>query len=411
MEQQYQGQLIDFNQYVNEAYLPFFASKSRFCVLYGGRSAGKTYAVAQKLILNTLFYKNKKTLVCRKTFPSLRHTCLEIIRDWFDTFRIKYEFNTTEMVLYTINGNKFLFKALDDSRKFKSLTDIDFLWIDEADEISKEEFLDVMITVRGRELPPGEYRQIILTFNPGSYARWIKEMFFDPNAPLKPETEIFHFTYKDNKFLSAEDRRMLESYKEIDDYLYKVYTLGEWGVLRNRVFENYVYEDFDHPIDWYDDLFGGLDFGYNSPSAFVFLGMKDEELYVIDEIYQRKLTNTELISRVKEKLNEYQLYDLPIYADSAETDRIQEFLDNDVYVYPAKKDIIAGINLLKRYRIHISYKCPKFYEEITEYRYREDEKGEPTEMVVKENDHLMDAMRYAVYTRYSERSVPSISVL
>lgn len=351
-------------------------------------------------------------MLVRKTLPSLKLTSLEILLRWLDTFKIPYDFNRTDMIIYTVKKNRFIIRALDDPRKIKSLTDVDFLWIDEADELTQSEFLDLSITVRGGELPPGHYRQITMTFNPGSYANWIREMFFDNPAPeIKNNTDIFHFTYKDNKYLSAEDRAYLENLKYIDYYKYTVDTLGKWGVLRNKVYENYTVEEFDHPLDWYDDLFGGVDFGFNNPSAFVLIGLKDEELYIIDEIYARRLLNSELISMIKEKLKEYELYDLPLYCDSAEPDRIREFLENDLYVYPAKKDVMAGINTVKRYKIHIHPRCTNFIREISEYKFRENEKGEPIEEVVKVNDHLMDAMRMAVYTRLGQAYYPSISVL
>lgn len=411
-EGQLEKKLIYLDQYINPAYKPFFQSRKRYCVLYGGRSAGKSQAVAQKLVLTTTFFKNKKFLVCRKTFPSLKHTCWEFIQEWFDKFHLKYELNKADMIIYGPNGNRFLFKALDDSRKFKSLTDVDFLWIDEVDEITRDEFLDVAITVRGEELTPPEYRQIIVTFNPGYYSRWLHDLFFDPKSPYKKDTDIFHFTYKDNKFLSDEDREQLEALKKIDYYKYQVYCLGEWGVLRNKIYENYVVEEFDYPMDWYDDIFAGVDFGYNNPSAFVIVGLKDQELYIIDEVYKKKILNSEFISLIKEKLNEYQLYDIPIYADSAEQDRIREFIEADLLVYPAKKDVLAGIREVQKYKLHIHERCSNLVKEIREYKWKEDSRGEPLEQPVKENDHACDALRYAVYSRLGKVSVsPKISVL
>jgi len=405
---------INFMDYVNPSYVPFFQSKKKFVVLYGGRGSGKSYAVAQKLVLQMLLYKNKKFFIARKTLPSLKNTCIEFLLYWMDLLQIKYDYNKADLYITTspaFGNHKILFRALDDVRKLKSLTDVDYVWVDEVDEISMQDFLDLSIVLRGRELPPGEFRQMIMTFNPGSYARWLKELFFEnPRGEFKSNTDIFQYTYKDNKFLSEADKQYLENLKYIDEYLYTVYALGRWGTLRNKVYNNYEVKEFPINLENFDEVISGVDFGFNSPSAFVLIGVKEDELYVFDEIYVTRVLNSVLIGLIKEKLNKYELPDVPIYADTAEPDRIQEFRDADLLVYPAKKDIIAGINTVKTYKIYIHPQCVNFIKEIEEYKYKEDRNGEPMEEPVGVNDHLLDALRYAVYTS-SQKSAPRIWIL
>jgi len=405
---------VNFIDYVNKAYIPFFQSKKKFVILYGGRGSGKSYAVAQKLVLQMLLYKKKKFFVARKTLPSLKNTCIEFLLYWMDEFRIKYDYNKADMIITTspaYGGHKILFRALDDVRKLKSLTDVDYVWVDEVDEISMQDFLDLSIVLRGRELPTGEYRQMIMTFNPGSYARWLKELFFDnPQGEFKTNTDIFHFTYKDNKFLSQEDKQYLEALKQVDEYFYTVYTLGQWGVLRNKVYNNYEVKEFPINVEDYEEIIAGVDFGYNSPSGFVLVGVNGNELYVIDEIYATRVLNSTLIALIKDKLNKYNLTDVPIYADTAEPDRIEEFKEAGLYIYPAKKNVVAGINTVKTYKIIIHPQCVNFKKEIEEYKYKEDREGNVLEEPVGVNDHLLDALRYCVYTHF-QKSTPRMWVL
>ena len=405
---------VNFIDYVNKAYIPFFQSKKKFVILYGGRGSGKSYAVAQKLVLQMLLYKKKKFFVARKTLPSLKNTCIEFLLYWMDEFRIKYDYNKADMIITTspaYGGHKILFRALDDVRKLKSLTDVDYVWVDEVDEISMQDFLDLSIVLRGRELPTGEYRQMIMTFNPGSYARWLKELFFDnPQGEFKTNTDIFHFTYKDNKFLSQEDKQYLEALKQVDEYFYTVYTLGQWGVLRNKVYNNYEVKEFSINVEDYEEIIAGVDFGYNSPSGFVLVGVNGNELYVIDEIYATRVLNSTLIALIKDKLNKYNLTDVPIYADTAEPDRIEEFKEAGLYIYPAKKNVVAGINTVKTYKIIIHPQCVNFKKEIEEYKYKEDREGNVLEEPVGVNDHLLDALRYCVYT-HLQKSTPRMWVL
>ena len=405
---------INFMDYINPSYIPFFQSKKKFVILYGGRGSGKSYAVAQKLVLQMLLYKNKKFFVARKTLPSLKNTCVEFLLYWMDLLQIKYDYNKADLNITTspaYGNHRILFRALDDVRKLKSLTDVDYVWVDEVDEISMQDFLDLSIILRGRELPPGEYRQMIMTFNPGSYARWLRELFFDnPRGEFKTNTDIFQFTYKDNKFLSEADKQYLENLKYVDEYLYTVYALGRWGTLRNKVYNNYEVKEFPIDLDMFDEVIAGVDFGFNSPSAFVLMGVKDDELYIFDEIYVSKVLNSVLIGLIKDKLNKYGIPDTPIYADTAEPDRIQEFKEADLLVYPAKKDVIAGINTVKTYKIYIHPQCVNLIKEVEEYKYKEDRNGEPMEEPVGVNDHLLDALRYAVYTS-SQKSAPRILLL
>jgi len=405
---------VNFIDYVNKAYIPFFQSKKKFVILYGGRGSGKSYAVAQKLVLQMLLYKKKKFFVARKTLPSLKNTCIEFLLYWMDEFRIKYDYNKADMIITTspaYGGHKILFRALDDVRKLKSLTDVDYVWVDEVDEISMQDFLDLSIVLRGRELPTGEYRQMIMTFNPGSYARWLKELFFDnPQGEFKTNTDIFHFTYKDNKFLSQEDKQYLEALKQVDEYFYTVYTLGQWGVLRNKVYNNYEVKEFPINVEDYEEIIAGVDFGYNSPSGFVLVGVNGNELYVMDEIYATRVLNSTLIALIKDKLNKYNLTDVPIYADTAEPDRIEEFKEAGLYIYPAKKNVVAGINTVKTYKIIIHPQCVNFKKEIEEYKYKEDREGNVLEEPVGVNDHLLDALRYCVYTHF-QKSTPRMWVL
>ena len=58
--------------------------------------------------------------------------------------------------------------------------------------------------------------------------------------------------------------------------------------------------------------------------------------------------------------------------------------------------IVSGIKWLHGYNIVIDIRCQEFINEIQQYHWREDKDGNVLEEPVKKNDHLMDALRYAV---------------
>jgi len=391
---------INLAKDMNEAYYDFWQSKARELIAWGGAGSGKSYAAAQKIIFWLIRKNNKKILIIRKTYPALKRTCLELIEKLLSEYGIQYEINRTELVL-TCNKNKVIFLSLDDPEKIKSITDVDLIWIEEPTELTEEEYEQVRLRLRGKKLSQGEYRQIILTFNPIDANHWLKKRFFDT---VQEDVGIYKFTYKNNKFIDPEYVKVLEDLKNKDENFYRVYCLGEWGAYKNVIYTNYTVESFSG-IN-FDEVVAGLDFGYNNPSAYLLVGIKDKEIYLIDEVYKDKLLTQELVSLIKEKNREYSV-NPKIYCDTSDPDRIEELYRSGLNVHPAEKDVLRGINFLKTLKIHIHHNCVNTIKEIQGYRWEEDKNGNVLEKPVKFNDHTCDALRYCVYThcRRSERKI------
>lgn len=74
---------------------------------------------------------------------------------------------------------------------------------------------------------------MVLSFNPVNITHWIKRHFIDSGLAT-----VCFSTYKDNKFLSEDDRKTLEDFKETDEYYYEVYCLGQWGTLGKSYFDS-----------------------------------------------------------------------------------------------------------------------------------------------------------------------------
>ena len=76
---------------------------------------------------------------------------------------------------------------------------------------------------------------MVLSFNPINITHWIKRHFVDGEVA---KATVCFSTYKDNKFLTEEDKEALEAFKDIDPYYYDVYCLGHWGVLGKSYFNS-----------------------------------------------------------------------------------------------------------------------------------------------------------------------------
>ena len=142
----------------------------------------------------------------------------------------EFKINKTDMTITHLNGSQIIFAGLDDVEKLKSIYNITMMWIEEASEINQADFHQLDLRLRGATK---YYKQIIFTFNPVDINHWLKKRFFD--VPYNNVT-THHSVYKDNRFLDDEAKKVLESYKDSDEYYYTVYCLGEWGTFGKSIF-------------------------------------------------------------------------------------------------------------------------------------------------------------------------------
>lgn len=250
--------------------------------------------------------------------------------------------------------------------------------------------------------PPGTpelFKQITLTFNPWSDKIWIKKRFFD----CEPDPDILAKTtnYMCNEWLDDADFRMFERMKKNNPKRYRVAGLGDWGIIEGLIYENWEERYFTNEFirNKKGKWIYGLDFGYSNDPTAVFIGFIDldnKELYVVDEIYKKNLSN-ELIYK---ELCRKELYDCKIVADSAEPksiDRLRELGIRGIKGARKGKDSINnGIDFIQDFRIFIHPRCVNFLTEISTYVWDTDKDGKILNKPVDDYNHLMDAMRYAV---------------
>lgn len=219
----------------NDVYLPYLNCDDRYLIFYGGGSSGKSYFIAQRWIYkliqpvrcNLLVARNTADTNRRSTFPLLK----QVISNWnlSEHFRI----NESDMRLTCkLTGNEVAFAGLDDVEKIKSITfasgELTHIWVEEATECQEADINQLKVRLRGGK----SKKQMVLSFNPINIQHWIKKHFIDSGLAT-----VCFSTYKDNKFLTDDDRKALEDLKYTDEYTYEVYCLGKWGILGKTVFD------------------------------------------------------------------------------------------------------------------------------------------------------------------------------
>ena len=299
----------------------------------------------------------------------------------------------------TLNNRQILFAGLDDSEKIKSVTPIDGvlhrIWIEEATEIKREAYKQLTKRLRGNS---SIQKCVILSFNPILRSHWIYTEFFnewqdDKQSFENEKLSILKTTYKDNLFLTEDDRKQLED--ETDPYYYQVYTLGNFGILGHVIFKNWHVEDLKDRIPHFDNIRCGCDFGWVDPTAMIKLHLDKnrKKIYVFEEVYQQYMTDSELLKTSKRFFgNNY------VTCDSADPKSIDFLANNGIRAVPAVKggdSIMRGIRWLQDYEIIIDVRCQNFKNEVEQYHFAEDKFGNVLEKPVDANNHLVDCCRYA----------------
>lgn len=219
----------------NDVYFPYLDNEDRYLVFYGGGSSGKSYFIAQRWIYKLIHPSRCNLLVVRQTGDTNRRSTFPLLKQVISNWNLAKHFKVNESdmrIKCLLTGNEVAFAGLDDVEKIKSITfengELTHIWVEEATETQEADINQLKVRLRGGK----SKKQIVLSFNPINIQHWIKKHFIDS----KLATVCFS-TYKDNKFLTDDDRKALEDLKYIDEYTYNVYCLGQWGILGKTVFD------------------------------------------------------------------------------------------------------------------------------------------------------------------------------
>lgn len=219
----------------------------------------------------------------------------------------------------------------------------------------------------------------------------------------------FHFTSYDNPYNKKEEIDKAKT--ELNDNQFAQEYLADFRKVEGLVYnlpDDLIIAPVETNIKTEARIMG-VDWGYRNPAAIWVGYLKDDEWWTVDEWKMPERTTAEIIQVIQNKIAEHKI--TRVYPDPAEPDRIEECKRAGVHVMEANKDIEGGVshiqNLIKEKRFKVARNCIKFQEEINTYQYPEGQDGKPDkEAPEKMNDHLMDAMRYAIYSYKPNRKIP-----
>lgn len=384
-------------------------SKLRYIVMKGSAGSGKSVDAAQNYVLRMMNDKGRNLVAMRKSDITNRDSTYAeltgaIYRMFGDKAERYWQINKNPMQLvFKPNGNKIIFRGMNDDKQREKLKSITFqrgkltdVWLEEATEFTQADLEIIDDRLRG-ELPPGLFYQIRMTFNPVNKSHWIKRVLWDlPD----PNVLCHHSTYRMNRFIDAAYHARMERRKLVDPEGYLIYGEGEWGEIGGLILHNWEIAEISQNVNDYDDIAIGQDFGFNHANALLLLGIKDDNIYILDEIYLHEKDTSEVIEvaiRRAFPMNRV------MWCDSAEPDRIMMWNKAGfrravgVDKGGSKGSVKAQIDWLKQRRIFVAPCCINTIKEMQQWKWKKDEKtGEYLDEPVPIMDDAMAALRYGV---------------
>lgn len=393
------GKTVSLQSLVGKGYAEFWNTKKTYVVCKGSRGSKKSKTSALYHIVMLMKYPLSNALVVRKVERTLRDSAYSDLRWAIEKLGVTHLWKCTTNPLemtYKPTGQKILFRGLDSPYKITSISVphgiLNFLWLEEAYEILKEdEFNTLDESIRGI-LPDGYFKRVTITFNPWSEMHWLKRRFFDI-----PQDNVLAMTttYRCNEWLSDTDRQMFEDIRRRSPSRARIACDGDWGIAEGLIFDNWTVEDLTAKIPTFDDKYYGLDFGYSSDYTAlisVHLDRVNKKIYVFDEFYGLKMLTKDLAPIIKERVGKGY-----VMCDSASPERIDELVMNGINAVSVKKtEINFGIYWLLGYDIVIHKNCTNLIREISSYRWEEDKFGNALPKPVGMDDHGIDALRYSL---------------
>ncbi len=366
----------------NIVYRHLLKSQNKIIVEQGGTRSGKTFNILLYIIFEYCLKNNNKTItIARKTFPSVRAT---VMRDFIDILKqyglYREEHHNKSSSEYKLNNNLVEFISVDQPQKIRGRKR-DILFINEANELDFEDWQQLVFRTT---------EKIIIDYNPSDEYHWIYDKVLN-----RGDVEFYKTTYLDNPFLDKSIIKEIERLKQTDEQYWQIYGLGEKGISKATIFNYYEVPHIPHDAEL---VSYGADAGYtNDPSTLVSVYKKDHNLYIKEHLYRTMMTTKDLSDHFKRE----SVGRNTIYFDAAEPRLIDELRRMGHNIQPSLKgrdSVNAGIDLLKRFKIHLVASDDNLIMEFRNYKWVTDKSGKLTNTPVDKNNHLIDAVRYATYS-------------
>lgn len=348
----------------------------------GGTRSGKTWAVLQCCYYLATHQRNKLISVVGETMPFLKRGAIRDFQSLLgDTFNFDLWNASDKIYRFPNTGSAIEFFSADDDSKVHGSAR-DYCFINECYFVDWEVYRQLAVRTR---------KSVLLDYNPRSRF-WVDEKVLSRN-----DVTLIHSTYKDNPHLTERQIKEIESNKG-DENWWRVYGMGETGSVEGLIYTNW--DIVTAMPQRYKKEFFCIDFGFtNDPTSVLRVRLSGGELWVQELCYQRGMVNQDIVKCLKDAgVAKGAL----IVCESAEQKSIAEINNlggfRAVPVAKGRGSVVAGINMVMPYKIHVMEDALGTIYELRNYSWKRDINGDYINEPVDKYNHSLDALRYGVTT-------------
>ena len=349
--------------------------------IQGGTSAGKTYGILPVLIDKCLKQKGLEVSVVAESVPHLKRGVIKDFKKILESTQrwSREQWHSTDSRYTFRNGSYVEFFSADDNSKLRGARR-DILYVNEANNIEFESYSELSVRTK---------QEVYLDWNP-THRFWYHE-----HLEGDDDLDFLILNYLDNEscpesaieyILKAKEKAKTIPYW---DNWYKVYGLGQTGMLQGTVFSNWTTGEFDISLPYCH----GLDFGFNpDPCGLVKVAVdqKSKKIYLEEKAYLTNLGTDDIEALLKNRIENNGL----IIADSASKLTIHDLRQRGINMQACIKgagSILADLKLMMDYELIICGESPNLKMELNNYIWNDKKAGIP----IDKYNHLIDPARYA----------------
>lgn len=387
----------------------FKESDAKINIWEGAVRSGKTYISLWRFLTELTEGPEGEYVLITRTYDSFKRNVLPELTTMIGA-DAKYYKGNRELNIF---GKTIHIVGADDERAEAKIRGPTFsgAYVDEITIIPESVFrmLISRCAMRGAK--------IFGTTNPDTPYHWLKQDFLENN----PDVKSWQFTLDDNPELTPDDRDYLK--RQYKGLWYQRFIEGKWVQAEGSIYDFFSEKlhVIEHAPNFAAKYFVGIDYGTTNPCAFVLIGHDpnrypnlwvEDEYYYNSKTHQRQKTDSEYADDLKKFLSMHPIE--AIYLDpSAVSFRMELQKAGIQNVYEANNDVLDGIRfvsmLLNNGTFKICRKCTHLIQEFQSYVWDDKSLKLGIDKPKKENDHLLDALRYALFTHLFGRSGDRLS--
>jgi PBSX family phage terminase large subunit len=381
-------------------------SNAKYNLAHGSVRAGKTVCTVFRFIQDAIECPDSKIFIVGHTFDSAYRNIIRLILESPELAIFRPLMTWSGKKLYLYDKTITVLGAKDEGAigNFQGDT-YSLVYCDEMTLYPQS----IIEMIKSRLSKP--YSKLFAAMNP-KHPTHICKQWIDEAAKGNPDYYALHFTMDDNPYLPQNYK---DDIKNSSGLFYKRNYLGLWCLAEGAIFDFFDKDIYvvSRPPRSAEYWIAGIDYGTSNPFACVLIGVNtgikaqrgkqlwvEREYYYDPKIKGRQKMSNEFADDVQAFLEPYGVKQ--IYIDPSAAEFKLQLAKRGLHTTDANNDVFNGITRLssdmQRGMLVICEQCPNLIREIEGYVWDSKEAKKGYDEPLKENDHAIDALRYAIYS-------------